>query len=94
MKTPKQIQDLIAAREAEITSVKSTHDSMWAKGSAELKSLADQHAAKQQQMNQEGAQNQLMVTRLEGCISELKNLLTEDSLEPNATDSNSEVIAP
>lgn len=72
---PKQVEELIAAREAEKQSVIDQHDAMWKKGEAELKALVEKHQAVQTQMQQQGGQNQLKITHLEGCIAELKKLL-------------------
>lgn len=79
MKLPnsKEIQDKIKAREAEKQSVIDQHDAMWKKGTAELKALAEKHQACQTAMQQQGGQNQLKITHLEGCIAELKKLLPE-----------------
>lgn len=71
----KHIEDLIKAREAEKQSVVDQHNSQWAKDEAVLKSLVEQHQAKQTEMQQYGGKNQLKITHLEGCIAELEKLL-------------------
>lgn len=75
MTKPLSIPDLIKARRAEFDALVAAHDAYWKKESTELQAMADKFNAKKEAMHKQGAENQLKVTHLEGCIAELERML-------------------
>lgn len=89
MKTPEETALLLKTTEDELAALIASHEETWAKRKEQLKKLADAHTSLQQQMQNEGEQNQLKVTHLEGKIAAYKDLLVEPEPTPEVP-----VVAP